>query len=204
MLSKTSIFNLALNELLLQRRVINADSDTSNEAVVLRTNWDVALFSTLEDLDLDSTSEDFQLELVAENPNDNWLYAYKYPQNCAYFRRIKSLLKQDNRSSFISKKVAMYEGSKVIFTNEYQAVAEIIPTDIDLSSLGAMTGLAIARRLATLSVPLVVGKGSNDLMKTIEAKYVIAKGEAQEKDRNENFDFPDPEIDSEFVEARKS
>lgn len=203
MFSKTSIFNLALNELLLQRRIINADTDTSNECRVLETNWLVALYSTLEDLDLDSTTEDFTLELVEEDPNDNWLYAYKYPQNCAYFRRIKSLLRQDNRTSFIPKRVGMLNGSKVIFTNEYQAVAEIIPTDIDLSSLSAMTGLAIARRLATLAAPLVVGKGANDLMKSIEAKYVIAKGEAQEKDRNENFDFPDPEIDSEFVAARK-
>ena len=154
MFSKTSIFNLALNELLLQRRIINADADTSNECRVLDTNWEVALFGTLEDLDLDSTSTDFTMELVEENPNDNWLYAYKYPQNCAFFRRIKSCQQQDNRTSFIPKRVGMHEGSKVVFTNEYQAVCEMIPKDIDLSTLSANTALAIARRLAALSSPL--------------------------------------------------
>jgi hypothetical protein len=54
--TKAGIFNLALGALLLNRQVTNADTDTSNEARVLRTHYDLALFSALEDLDLDSTA----------------------------------------------------------------------------------------------------------------------------------------------------
>lgn len=204
MYTKAKIYNIALGALLLQRQVSNPDQDQSNECKVLNTHWDTAFRSTLEDLDLDSLSTQETLELLAEDPEDfpEWKYVYKYPTNCAFFRRIKSTVHTDDRSTHIAKKVGLYNGQKAIFTNEYEAVAEIIPHDLNLSTLSANVGLCVAYKLALLSAPLIVGKGAKALREDIQGRYVMAKGEAQEQDRRENFNYVDEEVESEFVRAR--
>lgn len=204
MYTKAKIYNLALGALLLQRQISNADQDQSNECKILNTHWDTAFYSAIEDMDLDALSTQVTLELIDDDPADfpEWAFVYKYPSNCAYFRRIKTTVMMDDRSTHIAKKVAMYEGQLAIFTNEATAEAEIIPKDIPLVALSAQAGLAVAYRLAALSAPLIVGKGAQKLRQEIEQKYVVAKAEAQEKDRRENFNFTDPEVESEFVRSR--
>jgi hypothetical protein len=200
--SKAGIFNLALGALLLVRRITDTDTDASNEAKVLNTHWDTAFQSSIADLDLDSCSTEVTLELIEVDPTDNWKYSYKYPTKCAFFRRIVSATTIDNRSTHIDKRITIRSGVKVILSNEEDAVAEIISSDVPLASLGASAGLAIAYRLAAMSAPLVVGKGAKTLIESIEKKYVVAKAEAQEQDRRENFSFADDDVISEFVEAR--
>lgn len=209
MYTKAKIFNLALGALLLQRQVANADTDQSNEAKVLNQHWDVAFRSTLEDLDLDSCSQPSPLELMVTfdlnaSPTPQWLYAYKYPSNCAFFRRINSTARVDCRTTHIPKRVGLYNGSKVIFTDEINAVAEIIPTDLSLTVLSATAGLCIAYRLALLAAPLATGKGAAKLVEQIGKNYVVTKAEAQAQDERENFVFEDESVTSEFVNARLS
>lgn len=202
MYSKAKIYNLALGALLLSRQIIDVDTDKSNEAKVLNTHYDIAFRSTLEDLDLDSTSTQATLELIETDPNALWGYSYKYPADCAFFRRLQSSSVTDNRSSHIDKRISTKDGRKVIFTNEIDAIAEYISYDVPLSSLSATVGLAIAYRLAILSAPLIVGKGAEKLRAELQNKYVMTKAEAQEQDRRENFVFTDEDIESEFVNAR--
>lgn len=211
MFTKAKIFNLALGALLLQRQVVNADTDKNNECNVLRTWYDIAIRGTLEDMDLDGTSTAGTLELVATfDPLETdpvefpWKYAYKYPSNCAFFRRIRSCSVVDNRTTHVPKRVAIYNAQKVIFTNEENALVEYIPFDVPLQSLSANAGLAIALKLAILAAPLVTGKGAKSLMTEIAKSYIVAKAAAQAQDERENFVFVDESITSEFVEARLS
>ena len=67
-----------------------------------------------------------------------------------------------------------------------------------------MAAMAIAYKLALLSAPLLVGKGAKTLRKEISENYIIAKGEAQETDSLENFNYESDWERSEFVEARLS
>lgn len=200
--TKVKIYNLALSALMLAKEVVEIDTDRSNEVRVLNTHWDVALESTLKDLDLDILSTPIELELIEELDEGPWGYAYKYPTNCAHLRRIVSGFLTDNNRTHIAKRVAMYEGQKAIFTNEDVAVAECIPNDIPLAALSSMAGMALAYKLAYLSAPLVVGKGSKNLRDDLQKAYVIAKAEAQEDDSAENFMFESDDIRSEFVAAR--
>lgn len=204
MYTKASIFNLALGALLLQRQIENPETDRSNECKVLLNHYDTAFRSALQDMDLDSTSSQITAELVEEGPNDLWLYSYKYPSDCVFLRRIQSLADIDNRTTHIPKRVTVKDGQKVVYTNQSEAIFEYISKDVPLSSLSASAGLAIAYRLAILAAPLVTGKGAKTLMEQIKDKYVVAKAEAQEIDRLENFNFVDPSVESEFVEARTS
>jgi len=202
--SKEKIFNIALSALLLNRQVTSAQTDQSNESKVLLQHYDIAFNSTLTDMELDSTSECLILALIEADPNDKWLYSYEYPVRCAHLRRIDSGAKIDDRSTHISKIVTQNKGRKVIFTDEVDAVADCVVNDFPLNSLSANAGLAIAYRLAILSSSLITGKGAKKLKEKIERDYVIAKTEAQEKDRLENFNYVDEETESEFVQERLS
>lgn len=202
MYTKAKIFNLALNALLLQRQVANADTDGSNEAKVLRTVYDVAFATTLADLDLDSLSTQADLELVEEDPTDHWLYSYAYPTDCAVLRRLQSQVLTDTETTHVDKQIRIIDGEKVILTNQAEAVIEYISTEVDLQHLSAAAGLALSFRLATLAAPLITGKGAAKLIEGLEARYKIAKAEAQEQDKDENRNPQDPATESSWVETR--
>lgn len=205
MVTKAQIFNLALGALLLQRQIVNPDTDTSNEGKVLTTWYDIAFRSAIADMDLDSTSTLLTAELVARCPIKHWDFAYKYPSNCAFFRRIQSCQPgPDGRYTAVPKHVAMFNGQKVVFTNQCEAVFEVVTFDFHISSLTASAALAIAYRLAVLSAPLATGKGAQKLIQDIAKSYQVAKAEAQAIDERENFNFNSEAVESEFVAARLS
>lgn len=204
-ISQTKIYNLALSALLLSKEVSNVDTDQSNEVRVFNTHWDIAFESTVQDLDLDSLSQPVTLELIANLQSDTtaiWSYVYKYPSKCVFLRRLKSGQPTDTRLSHISKRTGIYNGQRAIFTNEVNAVGECMTNDIPLSALSPMAAMAVAYKLATLSAPLIVGKGSQRLREKLDQQYIIYKLEAQEYDARENFNYESEDQRSEFLQAR--
>lgn len=204
MYTKAKIFNLALGALGLNKQIIDVDSDTSRENLVLKVHYETALRAALEDMDLEATASQKTLELITQEPNVLWLYAYKYPSNCTFFRRIQSGVVKDTKSTRIKYTIKNHNGTKAIYTNEANAVGEMITDDFNLSLLSSNAGLAIAYKLAWLSSSLIAGKGASAIKATIEKSYALALGNAQEHDQNENQQFDDPEVQSEFVEERIS
>jgi hypothetical protein len=200
--TKTKSYNLALSALLLSRQITNADTDTSNEARVLNQFWEDALTSTLQEMDLDSLSESITLELVTELDEGPWKYVYKYPSRCAFLRRLKSCAITDTNRTHISKLTGMYQGQKVIYTNEYAAVGECIPNDVSLDALSSPAGMAVSYKLAFYSAPLIVGKGAKALREEVYQRFLLSINEAQELDKLENFNYDPVHIRSEFVAAR--
>lgn len=204
MYTKAKMFNLALGALLLTKQIANTDNDPSMENRVLNLHWDSALGSALSDMDLDSTSSQANLELVSVRPNNLWGYAYKYPTDCAYFRRIQSCIVKDYRDSKIAMRIGVFANLKVIFTNVETAIGEYISKDLPLSTLSDSAAMVIAHRLAILSAPLIVGKGSTTIKKELENRYTLLRLEAQEADRMENLSYESDEAQSEFVRVRLS
>ena len=207
MYSKAQIYNLALGALLLSRQIINTDTDPSNEAKMLNLHWDIALNSSLQDMDLDSTSTRATLQLIAQDPIPGWHYSYLYPANCSFFRRIPGHHvhgQPDCRYTAERKHITIINSQKVILTNKREAIAEYIPSDFPISTLIAPAVMTIAYKLAWLASPLVTGKGALQLKKELEQKYMAFKAEAQQQDSRENFNFVDPAIESEFVAERTS
>ena len=203
--TKPAIYNLALSALLLAKEVTDVATDQSNEVRVLNTHYNIAFDTTLQDLDLDSTSSEVTLELLANltsSTTEIWNYVYKYPVNCVFLRRIKSQELTDTRETHIAKRTGLYNTQKAIYTNEVTAVAECIQNDIDLAVLNPMAGMAVAYMLASLSAPLIVGKGAKALRDKLEAQYLFAKSKAEEMDSLENFGYESDYLRSEFVRAR--
>lgn len=204
MYTRESISNLVLGALLLSKEIANYETDQSKEAKVIRRYFDIGYRTALIDMDLDSTSSQKTLELIEEEPNTLWLYSYKYPQDCAHFRRIQTGGVIDNRETHIPKRVVVNNGVKCIFTDQADAIIEYISTNVPIPTLSAPAGLAVAYQIASLCTPFIVGKGAKTLRAQIDEMYKKYKTEAQEHDRNENFHFVDEATESEFVRARTS
>lgn len=203
--TKEQIYNLALSALLLSEEVTNIASQKSNNISILNRFYDIAFQSSLQDMDLDALSTPITLELIEALPSDHlFTYAYKYPSNCVFLRRLENGVRVDRRSTHITKRVGMYEGQKAIFTDQFQAVAECIPKDIPLDALNPMAIMTVSYKLAFLSAPLVVGKGAKKLRDSLRGDYALAKHEAQETDSRENFNYDADYERSEFVEERIS
>jgi len=202
--TKTEIYNLALSALMLNANVIDVATDESNNVTNLNRFYNVALQSTLQDLDLDAVSQPITLELIETLTEGNWLYVYKYPSNCSFLRRLKSAAEVDDRTTHLPKRIALHNGVKAIFTNEVGAVGECIAKDTPLEALSPMAAMAVAYKLAYLSAPLIVGKGAKKLRETIQTDYVLSKAEAQEYDSLENFNYEADYQRSDFVRERLS
>lgn len=205
MYGKADIFNLALNALLLTKQINDADNDPSREATILRLNWKPAVAKTLEDLDLNKTKIVRALELIEADPNDFWSYAYKYPSNCAFFRRIRSQVIKDTRSTKIPLEIGtLPSGVAAVYTDEAEAYGEYIPSDFNTAILSASAGLALGNMLAYLCTSLLTGKAAPKTRQEIMMNYRLFKAEAQELDANENTNYDTDEEMSEFVSERMS
>jgi hypothetical protein len=207
MYDKTGIFNLALSALFLQKKISDSETDVSKETLVLRSHWDAAWNIGLQELDTDSIAVTESLELLATAPDSNWDYAYKYPNNCAFLRRVVPELGgevTDDTLSVIDRKITRYSGNKAIFTNEINAKAEYIPNDINPDDLNAEEALFIAYKLARMCLPLIIGKDSDNVAKLLEARYEQAHLDARAKSGKETSIYIEDWQRSEFVKHRLS
>lgn len=204
MFDKTKIFNLALAALSLQKRISNADTDTSTEALTLNTYWDIAFETALKEMDLDSTSTSKVLELIEQDPNTYWRFAYAYPSDCVFLRRIKSELLTDDEESKEDVRVEIYEGQKAVMTNKNEAEIEYISKDIPLSTLTPEAAFYISLRLAKLAIPLVAGTNKKDVSASLDEAYTMALLNAQRVDRLESSIYQPDYAKSGLAKARLS
>lgn len=202
MFDKTKIFNLSLAALFLQKRLTNADTDKSTEALTLNNFWDVAYESALEDMDLDSTSQTIALEQVGIDPSPFWRYAYKYPVNAVLIRRIVSNQITDDEETLIDKVRAVHAGESCILTNEPSAKVEFIAKDIPMAALTAQAAIYISLKLAQLSVPLIVGKNSVQISQGIDSRLELALMDAKRRDAQESSIFQPDWAKSSLLKAR--
>ena len=204
MFSKTRIFNLSLNALLLSAQVKEADTDQSTVAKTLRQFYDLSFNGALIDMDLDSTSDSIILVLKESLPNTRWDFVYEFPTRAVHLRRIESIHRRDDEQTFIAKKVSIHLGKPSIFTDQVDACGEFIVNDMDLNSMPENVGETIALRLAINAATLLVGKGAKSLKQTLKEDYVVSKSEAQEQDRNQNLNMQTDEQRSSWVKERLS
>lgn len=201
MVTKVLLYNIALQALRLNYQTTDPDNDVNKSVKTLRTFYPLAISSALADMDLNKTAKKIKLEeLNLEHPH--WTKIYKYPSNCAKFRRIVSPFRTDNKETripFATEVIGIFD---VVATHEPEAYGEIIPTDVNLSVLSPSAALAVGFQMAVLATGLIVGKGAVTLKESIIREYTLHKATAQENDMNENVDTTPDEFKSEFVNAR--
>lgn len=201
MVDKVVVFNIALDALLIDYQTTDPDNDQDKRVKKLNLMFPLALAKTLADLDLNKTATKVKLELTTSK-SPHFRYVYKYPSVCAKLRRIVSPFPVDNFETRIPFATESIDNRDMIVTDEPEAVAEIQPTTVNLSSLNPNAAVALGYNLAMMCNAQITGKGSRELREAIKVNYIQAKAEACEDDQNENVDSTPDEFKSEFVQAR--
>lgn len=200
-LTDVQICNLALGHI-GHTKFISALTDRTNEAQVLNTFYEPARDVVLEDYPWPFATKYETLGLVTDftdetDPHD-WDYAYRYPSDCVYARRIVT---SNGRSEPKPApfKVGSDEDGRLIYTNEEDAILEYTRLVDDPSLYPSKFAMALSWYLASLIAP---GLAKSDKKAGACAQmYHIVKTMAEAGAGNEQHAVPEPE--SEFIRARE-
>jgi len=202
MSSNTNIANMALSHLGLGKTIANLDTEQSEEARACRVFFDIARDSVLREAQWPFAKVRAQLGLVAEAPNTEWLYSYRYPADCIFLRRIPSGIKRESREIRLPYEVGKDANGLLILTDtgnaeiEYTARMEAVqyyPSDFTL---------ALSYLLAALIAPRITKGDSFKLKNDMYALYQSEVSTAKRNGFNEQTDPLKPR--SEFVTVRGS
>lgn len=201
MASKVGICNLALGHLGQGQTISDIDTEQSNEAKTCRVFFEVCKNSTLRDFTWPFATKFKTLDLVEEDPTDEWSYAYRMPNDCLDVRRILSGIRNDNADSRIPYIIAQDNAGLLIYTDldeadiEYTAKCEnpvIFPPDFEM---------ALSFRLAAVIAPRITAGDQFKLgIRALELyNQHIARAIATAK----NEEQKDKQSESSFIRARE-
>lgn len=220
-LSQTDIINLSLSHI-SEKTVVNL-TEKSVEAETANQFYNTALYETLRDFSWPFATKYDNLGLVVTSPNINWQYAYQYPADCLYFRRVLSGFYQDSRQSRVPYMIARSnfinpppgqgtpaqpattftptsESGLYVFTNMQYAQCEYTYLVTDTSNYPQDFLMAFSYRLAYMMVPRLTGgdpfKNKQDMMALYDMEITKAKASAFNEEQAPN------EVPSEFERSR--
>jgi hypothetical protein len=199
MASTVDVYNMALSHLAHGQEVA-ATSERSAEAAACRTFYDIALRDTLRAYPWGFATKIEALDLIEEDPNDEWAYSYRYPSDCVHFRRILSGDRNDSASTRAEFKVAHDSSGQLIFTDTPEAEAEYTQYVSNVDRFPPDFMLALSYRLAALIAPRVMGGDPKQLGLKAYKMYQIELSRAGQAASSE--EQPDEAPDSEFIKAR--
>ena len=203
MSSRTQICNLALTKIGVSKLISNVDTDTTREAVVMRTLLDQEIDFTLRDFPWPFATQYASLALVAgsetEGANYDWRYAYRYPTNCMYVRRIvvPAVGRRDpNPPPF---RVGRDDQGRLIYSNIADAQLEYTARITSSEEFDSMFVGALSWKLAGGAAP-PLSRISGIAEKCMQA-YEFEKTKAQSRALNEQQQ--EEPLESEFMRARE-
>ena len=129
------------------------------------------------------------LELVAEDPVEEWGFSYEYPNDCVYAHRIQSGTPIDTPETEIKFKVV----GKRIYTNQEDAILEYTSTQDDTHLFPADFTMALSYLLASLMAPAISEGDPFKLGERNQRLYIQALRMASANSHNEERKGPDAE-----------
>lgn len=190
------IFNMALGRAGVTREVSSPDED-SVEAISCRRYYDVVRDTSLRDFAWPFARRYYTLELVAEDPSDEWGYSYRYPSNCIKALYIVTGIR--NSATPPPWELGHDDQGRLIYTDEENAVLRGIARITNDELFDESHVDAIAWGLAA-EVAIALGRSDDEYKRAIN-QYLYRKGKAQSVAANEGQRDNDP--DPESVRARE-
>ena len=190
MATKTEICNIALSHLGISKEIANVDSEQSQEAKACRRFYDISRETVLKDFNWPFATKFATLNLIEEDPNDEWLYSYRYPNDCLFARRILSGFREDTEATRITYKIGKDDQGILFFSDKENAELEYTSdvTDVDLYTSDFK--IALSYRLAHyIAARLTAGDPFNLADKCFQ-KYMLEISKASSNALNENKSFP--------------
>lgn len=201
MASKTEICNLAISHLGIAKEIADIVTENSQEANACRRYYDINRDATLRDFCPPFCIMFKALPLVELDPNDEWGFSYRYPNDVLMIKKVLSGIRNDNRQSRVPYKIGQDITGKLIFCDIEDAQIEYVTTEDDPLVYQPDFVLALSYRLAAYIAPRITGGNAftgmgEKLMSMYQLHLSLAKHNAfQEEQRDE-------EPDSEFVRGR--
>lgn len=201
MSSKTQIVNLGLMRLGVSQSVANVDTENSREALTARLIFDDELRYVIRDFPWPFATAYADLGLVdgstSEPATRDWTYAYRYPSDCAFVRRIVTENGRNNTNP-PPYRIGRDAQGKLVYTNEAEAQIEYTMDVTEAEELDALAVSMLAWRLAGSMAPSL--SRIKDMAKTAMEMYEIDKSKAHSRALNEQQQ--EAPAESEFISAR--
>jgi hypothetical protein len=199
-ITAVEICNLAISNLGTGKEIASID-ENSAEANACRRYYATALEETLRGYAWPFANKVNALQLVEENPTEEWGFSYGYPVDCLQAIRIVSGNRNEALQDRIEYKVTNGESSQLIFTDQDNAILEYtikvedpsrFPSDFKMA-LSFLLSVYIAPRL-TKGDPYKMG---DKMMRMFD--YWISKAATAAY----NEEQPPENPESAFVRARE-
>ena len=198
--SKTQIANLALSHLGVAKVIGNLDTESSSEASVCRTFYEITRDVVLRDFEWPFATTTLTLGLVEEDPTDEWEYSYRYPSDCLKFRKILSGTRNETNDTRESYRIASDSAGQLIYTDKAEAQGEYTKKITDVSLFPPDFTMALSLRLAYYIAPRVTQGDPFKLQEKAINNYFIEVSRSSATSINEEQNDRMP--DSEFIRAR--
>ena len=149
---------MALSHLGSSKEIANISTENSSEANVMRRFFDNARKEVFEDYDWPfSIRHHIALTQLEEDPNDAWGYSYAWPSDTLKISEIWSGIRKETRQSQVNFEIAFTGSAKIIYTDEKDALCNVISDVTETELYPASFSQALAMKLAVYGAPRLTG-----------------------------------------------
>lgn len=173
MASITDICNMAISHLGISKDIANVSTEQSAEAKACRRFLDIARETVLKDYNWPFATKMATLNLVEEDPNDEWAYSYRYPSDCLYARRILSGFRDDTDLTRIPYKITQDSTGILIYCDTENAILEYTLNTENVDLFSSDFKVALSYRLAHYIAPRITAGDPFGLGDKALQKYVL-------------------------------
>lgn len=212
--SSSDVCNLALSRIGITR-TISSLIEKSAEAKAFSRIYAQMRQEVLSEYPWPFATGYVDLALIETDPNTDWAYSYRYPQNCIRIRKILdpagrvaysnlssgNTFEQVGNPMRIPYTLSSDSGGKIILTDQQNASVEITKDVMSEVIFTAKFVSAFAWKLAAEGGPGIASGDPYKLVAKAEAKYMRAIMNAGNDAFNEVE--PDQLPDSEFIRSRQ-
>lgn len=206
MFSKVQICNMALGRIGISQPIASLD-EASNEAIQCKAFYDYCVARALREFNWPFARKYAALALVdgssTDPVNNDWVFAYRYPVDCAAVRRIVTAAGRKETKP-PPHSIGNDASGRLVYTNQESAIAEYTLLITDPTLYDPLCASSIAWLVGSeIAMPLAAGAGgrtADGMRKSCLAGYAYDLSIAAEMARNEEQEDEAP--DAEFIRAR--
>lgn len=198
--AEIDLYNLALSHVGNSKECQSTD-ENSAEARACRRFYAQTRDEILREFPWPFAKVTVALALVEDDPTTEWTYAYRYPVDCLYFRRILGDCRMEIRETRVPYLVGRDSNGKLLYTDREDAVAEYTTAVEDTSTFDPLFAQAVAFKLGFYIAPRVTAGDPFKLGARAFGLYRQTMEQAADMALNEQQDDPDP--DSTFMLVRE-
>lgn len=199
--SDVGICNLALGHLGSGKTIADIETEKSDEARACKLFLDTCKKIALRDYAWPFANRIEPLQLVAEDPNPDWMFSYRYPVSCVTFKKILSGLRNDTNDSKIVYDIGSDSQGLLIFTDEANAYGKYTNNVTNPQLFPPDYLMAVSLLLAYNIGPRVMAGDPFNMAAKAKARYDEDYAMAKTNASNEEQHEQQPETDS--IRARE-